>query len=154
MMELGREFAKHFKERCLEEKIRFKHLGRKDRLPQDILDDLSDLEEKTKDFVGYTVGLALDYGGRDELIRAFNKIKAKGQEISEKIISDNLDTAGMPDPALMIRTGGQMRLSGMMPWASTYSELYFTDTLFPDFDSSELQKALDYFAGVKRNFGK
>lgn len=154
MMDLGREFTNHFKKRCLEEKIRFKHVGRKDRLPQDIVDSINSMEEETKDFDGLTVLIALDYGGRDELVRAFKHLNSEGLEITEDNISACLDTAGIPDPALLIRTGGHVRLSGIYPWASTYAELYFTETLFPDFHKEELENALAYYSSVNRNFGK
>lgn len=154
MMDLGREFTERFKKRCLEERIRFRHLGRKDRLPEDIVVSIQEMEDKTATFDGFAVNLALDYGGRDELVRAFKKLKDSGLEVNEENISACLDIAGVPDPDLMIRTGGNHRLSGIMPWASTYAELYFTDTLFPDFDKEELKKALEYFSNVQRNFGK
>lgn len=154
MMGLAREFSEKYKQKCLEEKIRYRHIGRKDRLPEDVVADLNEMEEKTAKFDGFSFSLAIDYGGRDELVRTFKKIVEKGLDINEKTISDNLDTAGMPDPDLLIRTGAHVRLSGIMPWAGVYSELYFTDTLFPDFNEEELAKAIEYFSSVTRNFGK
>ncbi len=154
MMELAREFSDKYKKKCLDEKIRYRHIGRKDRLPEDVVADLNEMEEKTANLDGFNFSLAIDYGGRDELVRTFKKIAEKGLEISEETISNNLDTAGMPDPDLLIRTGAHVRLSGIMPWAGVYSELYFTDTLFPDFGKEELTKALEYFSKVTRNFGK
>ena len=96
--------------------------------------------------------LALSYGGRDEIVRTINRLKTK--TVSEKSLNDVLDTAGLPDPDLLIRTGGVMRLSGFLPWQTTYSELYFTKTLWPDFTSRNLDNALKVFADRQRNFGK
>ncbi len=154
MMELAREFSDKYKKKCIDEKIRYRHIGRKDRLPEDVVADLNEMEEKTAAFDSFNLSLAIDYGGRDELIRALKKVTDQGLEISESSISANLDTAGMPDPDLLIRTGAHIRLSGIMPWAGVYSELYFTNTLFPDFGEEELAKALEYFSNITRNFGK
>jgi undecaprenyl diphosphate synthase len=104
-----------------------------------------------------TVTLAVNYGGRDELLRAIRKIKdapIPAQEISEQTISQFLDTKGLPDPDMIVRTGGKVRLSGIFPWQCVYSEFYFTEVLWPDFDEQELLKAFQYFQSVQRNFGK
>jgi len=98
--------------------------------------------------------LALSYGGRDEIIRATQKAKKMSGKLDEKTFSSLLDTAGLPDPDLIIRTGNIMRLSGFLPWQGIYSELYFTKTLWPDFSASHLDKALRNFAKRQRNFGK
>ena len=154
MMKLAREYTQRYKEKCLREKTRFIHIGRRDRLPKDIVAQIEDTEKLTKDFTEFTIILAIDYGGRNELIRAFKKIAEKKLPITEETVSKALDTAELPDPELLIRTGGNIRLSGIMPWAGVYSELYFTDTYFPAFGREELIEALDYYAGVQRNFGK
>jgi len=110
--------------------------------------------EKSKKLI-FTI--AMSYGGRDELRRMVKKVVGKNispDEVTEEIVNDNLDTGFLPDPELIIRTGGRRRLSGLMPWQSGYSELYFTDTLWPDFGPKDFQKALDWFSEQKRNFGK
>lgn len=135
-------------------KISFHHFGRKDRLPASLAKKIDDLESETKDYDDYHLGLALDYGGRDELLRAIEKIQLEGGKVSETRLTEVLDTKNFPDPDLMIRTGGEQRLSGMMPWQSTYAELYFTPKYFPDFDSQELSYALADFADRSRRFGK
>lgn len=135
-------------------KIQFKHFGRKDRLPQAILKKMAKLEKETREYEDYHFGLALDYGGHDELIRAFKKVQDSGEKISESSISNALDTQGFPDPDLIIRTGGEQRISGIMPWQSVYAELYFEPALYPDFDTNKLQKALQNFAERERRFGK
>ena len=137
-----------------ERKIRFVHLGRKDRLPKEILEKLAQLEEETKHYVDFTIIVCLDYGGRDELIRAANKMLNSGVEkVDENSFKQYLDTKDIPDPDLIIRTSGEQRLSGFMPFQSAYAELYFTSVYFPDFDSLELRKAVEEFQRRNRRFG-
>ncbi|MFH1290316.1 MAG: polyprenyl diphosphate synthase [Nanoarchaeota archaeon] len=143
-----------FDEDVENEKVRFVHVGRKDRMLGKLVDKIGDLEEKTKKYTDLVVVLCLDYGGRDEVVRAVNKILKEGKrEIDEKGFADYLDTKGLPDPELIIRTGGEKRMSGFMPYQSTYAELYFTDVYFPDFDAGQLRKAVDWFMKVDRRFG-
>lgn len=101
-----------------------------------------------------TLIVALSYGGRDEIVRAVEKAKQNHSKIDEKGFAKLLDTADLPDPDLIIRTGGIMRLSNFLPWQSIYSELYFTPTLWPDFTAKHLDKALAEYARRQRNFGK
>ncbi len=136
-------------------KMKFIHVGRKDRIPKKLIDELEELEKATAKFKEICVVLCLDYGGKDEIVRGINKVlKSNIKKIDEKIFSNYLDTKNMPDVDLIVRTGGEKRLSGFMPFTSSYAELYFTDVYFPDFDVSELRKALDEFARRKRNFGR
>lgn len=143
-------------------------LGELDRFPKDIAEASRDMIELTKDNDKITVTFALNYGGRDEIIRAANSYLAAQLEafqedetveelelgFSEDDFGNFLDTAGMPDPDLIIRPGGQLRLSGFMPWQSVYAELYFTDVLMPDFRIPEFDAALEDFANRQRRFGK
>ncbi len=99
-----------------------------------------------------TIGLS--YGGRDEILRAIEKTKFHKSKMTEKDFAELLDTQGLPDPDLIIRTGGQMRLSNFLPWQSTYSELYFTPTFWPDFNAKHLDRALREYAKRQRNFGE
>ena len=115
----------------------------------------------TKDKTGICFNMAFNYGGRDELKRAIQKIsedvkaeKMTIEEITEEMISGYLDTANMPDPDLMIRTSGEVRTSNFLPWQLTYSEFYFTDCLWPDFTKKEFDKALEAYTTRKRRFGK
>ena len=124
--------------------------------------------EKTKNNKKITVNFALSYGGRDEMLRAIKKMSHQliNQSSSEKNLlkqfnnltmkqfSNFLDTAGQPDPDLIIRTGGEKRLSGFLLWQSEYAELYFTETYWPDFTPLEFQKAVEEYAKRKRRFGK
>jgi len=98
--------------------------------------------------------IALSYGGRDEILRAAEKAKQQTSKLTDKIFSQLLDTHDLPDPDLIIRTGGQIRLSNFLPWQTTYSELYFTDTFWPDFNAKHLDKALAEYAKRGRNFGQ
>ncbi len=138
--------------------VRIVTIGDIDAFPKDITRAIKDGIEKTKNNRRITVVLALNYGGRDELLRAVNKIKVKGREVrgklTEETLSNHLDTSGIPDPDLIIRTGGEKRLSGFLLWQSEYAEFYFTDTLMPDFTPERLDEALADFSGRKRRFGK
>ena len=119
-----------------------------------MLSNLVSLEKETTSFDNGSVGLALDYGGRDEIIRALQRLRGGGDEISEKAISETLDTRGFPDPDLVIRTGGQIRTSGLMPWQSAYSEFHFAEEAFPDFDALKFREAIAAYSVRRRNFGK
>lgn len=160
-------FQRKTKNWLMNKNIRIRVLGELDRFPKDIAESCREWMEESKDNSGMTVTFALNYGGRDEIRRSVNRaIQAKldelpeGEEVSAEIvlndadIAANLDTADMPDPDLIIRPGGQFRLSGFMPWQSVYAELYFTDVLMPDFSVEELEKALADYAQRQRRFGK
>jgi undecaprenyl diphosphate synthase len=127
-------------------------MGRKDRLPADVIEMMNDLEQQTAENTKLSFQLCLDYGGRDDLVRAFNKMLEAGVAAAdEKLISDYLDSRGIPDPDLIIRTSGEKRTSGIMAYQATYAELYFTDVYFPDFDVEQFNRAiLDYSARVRR----
>jgi undecaprenyl diphosphate synthase len=146
-----------FIENADEEKVGFRFIGRKDRLPKKLVEKIEELEKRTKDYRKFTAILCLDYGGRDEIVRAVNKILQKAdtvKSIDEKQFANYLDTKDIPDPDLIVRTGGEKRLSGFMPFQSDYSEVYFTDTFFPDFGAEELKKAVEWFEKIERRFGK
>ena len=132
-------------------------IGNIRKLPQDIQDLIAKSVEKTKDNKKMTVIFGLNYGGKDEIMRAIDKISNFQFPIS-KLNSANfskfLDTADIPDPDLIIRTGGDKRLSGFLPWQSVYSELYFSDLFFPDFNAKELEKAVEDYSSRQRRFGK
>ena len=134
--------------------IKLKVIGDKKRLSQKIQDLLTEYEEKTKDNSGIIVQLAISYGSRDEIVRSLKKISDLGLDISEKNISNNLDTAGIPDPDMIIRTSGKQRLSNFLLWQAAYSEFYFSKLFWPDFDKAELQNAINEFSNRKRTYGK
>ncbi|MGV8142637.1 MAG: polyprenyl diphosphate synthase [Candidatus Pacearchaeota archaeon] len=138
----------------VKDKIRFRHIGRRDRLPKKLLEIIERLEEVTKEFSLFNLQICLDYGGRDEIVRAINKaIKSGTSEVLEEELANYLDSAGIPDPDLIIRTSGEYRMSGFMPFQSTYSEFYFTDVHFPDFGPLQLKEAVESFTKRKRRFG-
>ena len=138
--------------------IRIKIIGDLAGLPKSLQKLLLDWEEKTKDNKKITVVMAINYGGRDEILRAIahRRFEVRGSrfEVNKEEFEKCLDTAGMPDPEMIIRTGGERRLSGFLLWQAEYSELYFTDVLFPDFGVEEFDKALEWYGQRKRRFGK
>lgn len=137
--------------------IKINVIGRVKDFPNRLQRMMTEAEEMTKNNKAATLNVALSYGGKTEIVDAVCAIVAKGikpQDITEDTISAHIYEAGQPDLDLIVRTSGEKRLSGFMLWQSDYAELYFTDTLWPDFDEAELKKALDYYAERKRNFGK
>jgi undecaprenyl diphosphate synthase len=158
LMKLFIETMDSFESNFLEKNIIFKHLGRRSKLPKDVLEKIDYLTEKTKNNSGKTLCLALDYGGRDEIVRAVNNIiksnKENQTEVTEESFSEFLDTKKLPDPDYIIRTSGEQRLSGILPWQGVYAELFFTPIKFPDFGEKEFAESLLEFSNRKRRFGK
>lgn len=142
--------------RFIQKGARLRILGDINRFPKDIAQKSLEMITKSSKNHKITVTFALNYGGRDEILRAIKKIitdKIPTDKIDENLFSSYLDTAGTPDPDLIIRTGGEKRLSGYLPWQSVYSELFFTPTLFPDFTPDQLGLAIDDFLKRDRRFG-
>lgn len=140
----------------LELGIRFKAIGEITRLPGNIQTLIKDTESRTSGSSGMTLTAALSYGGRNEIIRAVKKAissGAKTESITEEYFSGLLDTAGLPPPDLIVRTSGERRISNFLLWQSAYSELYFTDTLWPDFTEDELLQAIRDYRMRERRFG-
>ncbi len=137
--------------------VRFKHIGEMSRLPEDIQEELKSLIEQTKNNTGLTLTIAANYGGRDEIVRAVKRMVKSGFDVNNLTV-DNfhqfLDTNGAPDPDFIIRTSGELRMSGFMSWQNQYSEFYFPKTKFPDFNGKELLKAIEEFNLRQRRFGK
>lgn len=135
---------------------RLKILGELNRFPKDIATKSLEIINQSAKNSKITVSFALNYGGRDEILRAVKKIikdKVDPNNINETLFSSYLDTSGIPDPDLIIRTGGEKRTSGYLPWQAVYAELYFTPILFPDFTPQEFEKAISDFSGRDRRFG-
>ena len=137
-----------------------KSIGDRSKFDQDLIDGLNMLEDVTKENTGMTFVLALNYGSRDEIRRGVEKIAEEVRdgslapsEITEEVISAHLDTAGMPDPDLMIRTSGELRLSNYLMWQLAYAELYFTDVYWPDFHKEHLVAAIEEYNRRNRRFG-
>ena len=140
-------------EQCEEHQIRFKWFGRRDRVAEKLKVELEKVEADTASYDSFTLGMCLDYGGRDELLRAVAKAKAQDVELTEDNMSEFLDTAGVPDPDIVVRTSGEMRLSGFMSWQLAYSELHFMDKHFPDFTVEDIDVVIDEFSSRQRRFG-
>ena len=139
------------------ENVRINFIGRRDQLPKSVVAEIAKSESATKACTGLKLNIAVDYGGRNEIIRAANAFiqqkSSNNKEISETDLSDYSDLKGQPDPDLIIRTGGDKRLSNFMLWHAAYSELDFIDTLWPDFSPSELDVALARFHAASRRYG-
>jgi undecaprenyl diphosphate synthase len=136
--------------------VRLRHLGRLDRLPKQLKQAINWAIRLTRNNKGMTLSLAFDYGGRLEILDAVRALIAKGtppEEIDEKLFSNYLYTAGLPDVDLVVRTGGELRLSNFLLWQSAYSEYYFTEVLWPDFNAKEVEKALIAYSQRQRRFG-
>ncbi len=141
----------------IDNNVRIRFLGDLSGLPNDVQVVLQNLYERTAANTGMTLTLAINYGGRDELRRVIARIVSSNissDEVTESFIEEHLDTAGMPEVGLLIRTGGQKRLSGFLPWQCVYAELFFTDTQWPAFSVKECAEAADWFHHQQRNHGK
>jgi len=160
LMKAPLRYIKRYKKEVLESKGRLRLIGRKDRLPKDFLDLFNEIEEKTKDHTGVTVNLCVDYGSYDEITTAIKNIckdykddKIKLDDITPKLVDNYLMTKDLPPLDLLIRTSGEYRISNFLLWQLAYSELYFTDVLWPDFDKNELIKAIIDYQSRDRRFG-
>ena len=140
-----------------QENIRLVHLGRLDRLSQKLRNKVQAAVELTRNNTGLTLCLAFDYGGRDEIVRAVGRMAKAGvanDNIDESVLAQYLDNPGIPDPDLIIRTGGESRLSNFLLWQAAYSELYFTPVLWPDFGRKDIEEALSEYKRRQRRFGR
>ena len=142
------------------ENIVLRFIGDRFGLPQDIQQLMLNAEELSKNATGLVLNLAINYGGRNEIIRAVQKAAKQVQsgallpgQLTEQYLSNLLDTAGQPDPDLIIRPSGELRLSNFLTWQSAYAELWFSDVLWPDFNPRHLEKALQSYAERNRRFG-
>ena len=160
LMGILRTYLKDCVKKSMKNNVRCRVIGRREELSDDIVDSIINLEEKTKNNTGLNFTIAINYGGRDEITRAVRKIAAKVKageiscdDITEETISGHLDTWELPDPDLLIRSSGEQRLSNYLPWQLAYSEFYFTDTLWPDFNREEMIKAFEWYNKRERRFG-
>ncbi|MGI8420079.1 MAG: polyprenyl diphosphate synthase [Candidatus Levyibacteriota bacterium] len=141
--------------RLIKKGVRLQIIGDYQAFSKDLVESLDKLKVESENNDRVTVTIALNYGGRQEIIRAVNRIlKEDISEIDEPEFDRYLYTFEQPDPELIIRTGGEQRLSGYLPWQTVYSELYFTDTYWPEFDEKAFEKALRDYADRERRFGK
>ncbi|MBQ9658215.1 MAG: isoprenyl transferase [Clostridia bacterium] len=160
LMTLLQNYLDDYSKRADTENIRVKILGNINGLSDGMQKSIQRCMERTKDNTGVTFNIALNYGGRDEIVRAVKEIakkvkngELKEDEITEETISANIYTANMPDPDLIIRTSGEIRLSGFLPWQSVYSELYFVNKKWPDFAEEDLDEAIKEYNKRVRKFG-
>ena len=160
IMKLLRDYLAKCRAMAKKNNMRVRVIGDRTRLDPQFIAAIDDVEEYTKDFDGFNMTIALNYGFRDEMRRAVTGIaerikngKLDPCDITEDTISGSLDTAGLPDPDLMIRTSGEQRLSNYLMWQLSYAELYFTDVPWPEFDGEELKKAVDVYMNRDRRFG-
>jgi len=155
IMNLLRDYLKDA-ENFKDENIRVRFIGNLEPLDDDIKALIKKNEDGSKNATGLNLNIAINYGGRDEITNAVRKMVSSGispEDISEQTISDNLYTAGMPDPDFIIRPSGEYRLSNYLIWQSAYAEYWFSDVLWPDFNSKHLEKAIDDFNHRNRRFG-
>lgn len=160
LMKLFRSYLKTCTKDADENDMRIRIIGDRTRLDPDIQEAMARVEAHTEGYKSLTLTLAINYGGRDELVRAVRNIareSASGslnpETISEQTISSHLDAPDIPDPDLMIRTCGEQRISNFLLWQLAYSELYFTEAAWPDFDADELRRAVEAYGMRDRRFG-
>lgn len=158
IMNIGMEWLDAHRTYMRAKNIRCRVIGNRELLPYWVLNRVEEIEQETSSNTGLNFQIALSYGARDEIVRACMKIgkamMGKKSVISEDEFSKMLDTADIPDPDLLIRTGGQKRLSNYMLWQLAYTEIYFEDKLWPDFTREDLARALEEFEGRQRRFGR
>ena len=143
------------KDDLLRKDVRIQFLGRTNFFPKKISDMFAKVEEMTRGAKKYSLNLLLAYGGRTEIVDAVNSIIRDGiTKVDEEILSSHMYTAGFPEPELVIRTSGAKRLSGFLPWQTVYSELYFSEKLWPDFSREDFTDALKFYEKAQRRFGK
>lgn len=160
LMKLLRTYMKDCLKRSSKNNMRVRVIGDISRLPEDLQQSIIELEQVSAKNTGLNFQVALNYGGRDEMIRAIRKVasdvkenKVSVNEITEETFAEYLDTREIPEPDLLIRTSGEKRLSNFLLWQLAYTEFYFTDVLWPDFNKKELIKAIDYYKDRDRRYG-
>ena len=158
LMKLLLEYLKNAEEELKDKKVRIRVIGDRNRLSAEMQEQIRQTEQNTAHVEGLEFVIALNYGGRQELVSAIQSIsekKAAGElsEIDEKTVSQHLYTHDIPDPDLLIRTSGEMRLSNFLIWQCSYSEFYFTDVLWPDFSEKHLKDAILAYQKRQRRFG-
>ena len=160
LMLLLQAYLDSYAKRADTEGIKVKVLGDISVLPKGMQNTIGRLEERTKDNTDINFNIALNYGGRDEIVKAVRKISEKVkngelnvEDINEEIISDNLYTSGMPDPDVVVRTSGEMRTSNFLPWQIVYSEFIFVEKNWPEFSEEDLDKVIEIYQKRNRKFG-
>ena len=160
IMNLFRRYLENSIAKSNKNNVRVRVIGERSKLAPDIIKAITNLEEATKGNTGLQFNVAINYGGRDEITRAMREIaeevkegKISPEDITEELISSRLDTREIPDPDLLIRTSGEERISNFLPWQLCYSEFYFTDTLWPDFNKKTFIEAIRHYTKRDRRYG-
>jgi undecaprenyl diphosphate synthase len=156
ILRLGRDFIDQHLDELDEAGVQLRHLGDLDRLPGWLRSRVAKAVERTRENTKMILNLAFNYGGRADIVEAVQAIVREGvpaEDVTEELLSSHLTTAGLPDPDLLIRTGGEARISNFLVWQATYAEYYFTETLWPDFDAAAVDAALVEFGRRQRRFG-
>ena len=151
---LFRKYFNEYARKIIERESRLCILGDVTALPSDIQDMVAEIESQSRRFEGRCVNIALNYGARDEIVRAVNLAAERGEKVDKESFSSLLYTGGQPDPDLIIRTGKEKRLSNFLLWQAAYAELYFSDKMFPAFSDKDFDAALKDYASRERRFGK
>lgn len=161
LMSLLKSYLENELSTMLDNNIKLRCMGRKEQLPPEVQEVLDSSIKKTAGNTGLVLNLALSYGGRDEIVRAARRLAARcaegallPNEITEDLFATNLYSAGLPDPDLIIRTGGEYRLSNFLLWQASYAEIYITDTNWPDFSKDDFHLALANYQERQRRFGR
>ncbi|RKD24689.1 isoprenyl transferase [Ammoniphilus oxalaticus] len=160
LMRLPQEYLLTELEELIEQNVQVRMLGKQEQLPNDTLDAVYQAQERTKENTGLILNFALNYGSRDELLHAIQQIASEAQsgnlnpeDITAQALNRFLYTAGMPDPDLLIRTSGELRLSNFMLWQLAYAEMFFCEVLWPDFSKEEFYKAISEYQHRNRRYG-
>jgi len=153
LMKMLRHFLKAEAAELHKNNVRLRVIGFRDRLSKDIIDMIETIEELSKDNTGLNLLIALDYGGRQEILNAVNEAIVAGSKINEDAFSQYLFTADIPDPDLLIRTSGEKRISNFLLWQCAYSEFIFTDILWPDFTTDNFDSAISEYQNRDRRYG-
>ncbi len=160
LMTLFQNYLDDYSKRADSENIKVKIIGSRENLSNKMIDKIEKCMERTKNNTGITFNIALNYGGRDEIVAAVKEIAQKVKQneieikdITEELISSNLYTKGQPDPDLLIRTSGELRLSNFLPWQLVYTEFLFVDKYWPDFSEADLDEAISVYQKRNRKFG-
>ena len=157
-MNLLRRYMKTSLAKCAKNNVRIRVIGDKSMLDEDLQASIANLEQETASNTGIGFQIAINYGGRDEIVRAVRRAAGQGlldeiDKIDESVLDSCLDTAGIPDPDLLIRTCGEQRISNFLLWQLAYSEMYFTPKAWPEFNREELLKAIDAYNHRERRYG-
>tara|TARA_B100001996_G_scaffold166095_1_gene126625 strand:- start:1708 stop:2385 length:678 start_codon:yes stop_codon:yes gene_type:complete len=153
LLNLIREYFNKHLDKVIKQGVKIRIVGQTKKFPQDVKKILNKVQNKTKKNIKINLILALNYGSRDEILYAIKNMLKKKVRINQSNFENQLYTLNIPDPDILIRTGGKKRLSNFLLWQMAYTELFFVEKLWPDFNGNDLMKILNKFKGIKRNFG-